>query len=365
MNASASDARRVALIGATGFTGRLVAGELAGRATPCVLAARNRARLDRLAGEVGGTTAEVDVTDPASLRRLIHPGDAIINCAGPFARLGEPVVRQCIETGAQYMDTSGEQPWMREIHERYHEPARAAGVAVVNGLAFEWTLGDCAVALAAGELDAPLRTVDVLYAWREPATSRGTRRTSLRIAGTRAWQLEDGRWRRRPTGAAWRAFPLASGRSLSGILFGAGEVVTVPRWSEPTTVRGWMAIGHRSARLAPFVAPALPILIRLLRPLLERLATRGDDPTDEDRESNRFTIRVEVEDRNGGRAAVEVRGRDPYGLTARIAVLGAERTLAGGRAGVLAPSQLLEPRALLDSLPVVVERDTRPERSPR
>lgn len=358
----AASGTRIVVIGATGFTGRLVARELATGSVPCVLAARDADKLSLLAAELEVTSAAistqvVDVTDPASLRRLIRTGDAVINCAGPFSALGEPVVRQCVEARAHYMDTAGEQPWMREMHGRYDLPAREAGVAVVNGLAFEWALGDCAAALAAHHLPGPLRSVDVIYAWRDPVTSRGTRRTSLRMVGKRAWQLQHGHWRHRPTGASWRRFRLSSGRSLGAIMFGAGEVVTIPHWSEVETVRGWLAVGGRTARLAPLVAPALPVLVPLLMPLLDRLALRAPDPDEDDREASRFTIRVEAGDSGGQRVAMEVRGRDPYGVTAAIAVRGAHRALESDPpTGVLAPSQLLDAAELLETLPVVVER---------
>ena len=101
------------VIGATGFTGRLVAHEAARTPTPVILAARDPGRLAEVAEEAGiATTQRVDVTEPSSLVRLIRPGDAVINTAGPFTELGEPVVEACIAAGAHYMDTTGEQPFM-------------------------------------------------------------------------------------------------------------------------------------------------------------------------------------------------------------------------------------------------------------
>ncbi|HUG41194.1 MAG TPA: saccharopine dehydrogenase NADP-binding domain-containing protein, partial [Longimicrobiales bacterium] len=337
-----------------------VAADLAGGPGSFVLAGRDRGKVERLAAEVGGVAGAevVDVRDRASLERLIRGGDAVINCAGPFSELGEPVVARCVEAGASYVDTTGEQPWMRAMRERYHDAALAAGVPVVNGMAFEWALGDCAAALLAARLrgrtaDAgrALRTLDVIYAWGGAASSRGTRRTSIRILGARAWELEGGRWRLRAPASRRRRVRFAGGRERWGIAFGAGEVVTVPRWSAAETVRGWLAVRRRNAVLARVVSPALPVLVPLLRPLLEPLATRAADPTLEERRASVFTIRLEAEAADGSRAAVEVRGADPYGLTAAIAVAGSRRTLeAGPPAGVLAPSQLVDPAVLLESL---------------
>ena len=345
------------VLGATGYTGRLIAHELASdpeaRSDGFVVAGRDPERLKRLAAELGGgaTPRVADVTEPGSLRRLIRPGDAVINCAGPFEELGEPVVRACVEAGAHYVDTTGEQPFMRAMHAGYHDAAMAADVSVVNGMAFEYALGDCAVAITAASLPEPLRAVDVIYAWNGTASSTGTRRTSVGILGRRAWRLEDGHWRRGPLGARRRAVTLASGRALHAITFGTGEVVTVPRHLEVETVRGWLVVGRVAARLAPFLAPALPVAVPLLRPVIEGLAARADDPTADDRAASRFTIRVELEGADGATRAAEVRGRDPYGITAAIAIAGARRARTpGAPRGVLAPAQLVEPGPFLDAL---------------
>jgi short subunit dehydrogenase-like uncharacterized protein len=346
------DAPAIVVIGATGYTGGLIVRELARDGTGFVLAARDPERLKRVAAEVDrGTPQIVDVTDPASLRRLIRPGDAVINTAGPFTELGEPVVRACIEIGAHYLDTTGEQPFMHAVHSRHHDAARAAGVAVVNAMAFEYALGDGALAAAAQALGQPLRSVDVIYAWRGTAASAGTRRTVLRMLGRRGWVRVDDAFRRQAPGSERRTVRLASGRRLHAVTFGSGEVVTAPRYQAVETVRGWLVTGARAARVAPRLAPALPVVMPVLRPLLEPLASLGSDPTEAERRASRFTIRLEVEARDGTRLATEVHGTDPYGLTAVATVLGARRAMApGAPAGVLAPSQLLGPDPFFEAL---------------
>lgn len=358
---------RIVLIGATGFTGELVARHLLGLDLPAgptapdaglpalVLAARDPVKLDALRERLVAPpalprTAVLDVRDRGSLRSLIRAGDVVINTAGPFEALGEPVVAACVEAGASYVDTTGEQPWMRAMAERYHGAAEAAGVAVVNGMAFEWALGDCAAALLAARLGG-LRALDVIYAWGGAASSRGTRRTSLRIARTRAWELEGGAWRRVTLAARRRRVALASGGSRWAVSFGAGEVVTVPRWAAAETVRGWLVTGPGAGRLLRLSSRALPLIGRVLGPVLEPLATRSPDPTPRSRHASVFTIRLEGEAPDGTRGAVEVRGSDPYGLTAAVAVAGVRAALRPGRAsGVLAPSQLVDPASLLDGL---------------
>jgi short subunit dehydrogenase-like uncharacterized protein len=343
----------IVLVGATGYTGRLVATELRRQGQPFVMAGRDPARLEALAAEIGNaaTPHPVNVRDQEALSALLQSGDVVINCVGPFTELGEPVVRACIEAGASYVDTSGEQAFLRNVHGRYDEAARDANVAVVPGMAFEYALGDCATSIAGMGMARPLRSVDVIYAWRDPVTSRGTRRTAIRMLGRRGITLDHGRILVRAHGRRRRGVSLASGAPMEAVSFNSGEVVTVPRHMDAETVRGWAVIGARTARIAPVLAPALPLAVTLFRPLIEAIATRRPDPTSDERQVSLFTIRIEVHDRIGLRRAVELRGRDPYGITAAAIVAGARRAMeSDAPRGVLAPAQLVNPRRFLAGL---------------
>jgi short subunit dehydrogenase-like uncharacterized protein len=343
----------VVVIGATGYTGRLVAEELRRHGAPFVVAGRDPTRLKALAESLGGlaTARTVDVTDPDSLAATIHTGEAVIDCVGPFTQLGEPVVRACLDAGAHYLDIAGEQAFIQQVHRRYHDAARDAGVSVVLGTAFEYALADCAAALGGAGMTTPLRSLDVIYAWRGAVSSRGTRRTAVRMVGRRGVVIERGEVRRYPQGARTRTAMISSSDPVSAVLFTSGEVITVPRHLEVETLRGWMVTTPRTAQAARVVAPVLPIVVRLFRPLIEAVVTRRPDPTPEERAASRFTIRLELQSRTGIRRALELRGRDPYHLTAVIAVAGAHRVLEpDAPRGVLAPAQLFEPRQLLSGL---------------
>lgn len=374
MSQEASGPRAV-LVGATGYTGRLVARELASRGVPALLASRSPDALEEVAREAGGApTRTVDVTEPGTLTSAFRPGDVVVNTAGPFVELGEPVVRSAVESGAHYLDTTGEQTFMKRIADRWDEPARDAGVAVVNAMAFEYALGDAAAALAAEGLARPLERVDVVYGWRADAasTSAGTRASIVRILGRRGWALEDGRWRREPVARRRRRVRLPGGTRLEAMSFPAGEVVTVPRHLEVETVRGWIVAGRWTVRLARLLSPALPVAARAAGPLLDRLARRGPEgPTPEQRRSGRFDVVASAIGAEGRRRNVAVSGRDPYGLTAAVIVRGAEALLGRAddagtpTAGVLAPSELLDPAQLLDGLGRFdVEREEAPGAGP-
>ena len=112
-----------------------MARELRRRELDFVVCGRDAAKLRALAGELGGgvPVRAAGVEDRDALRHAIGDCAAVINCAGPFVHLGEPVVRAAVETGTHYVDTTGEQPFMKLVVDRYDEAARAAEIAVVTG----------------------------------------------------------------------------------------------------------------------------------------------------------------------------------------------------------------------------------------
>lgn len=164
----------VVLYGATGYTGRLVTDELVRRGTDLVLGGRSRERLERVSRErtEGAPVRVATVDDADSLAALLEGVHVLVNCAGPFTQAGEPVVRAAVDAGVHYVDSTGEQGFIRMVFERYGERARRAGVALVPALGFDIVPGDCVARLAAEGLE-PLEQVTVAYAVEGFGASRG------------------------------------------------------------------------------------------------------------------------------------------------------------------------------------------------
>ncbi|KAJ1433775.1 Saccharopine dehydrogenase-domain-containing protein [Ochromonadaceae sp. CCMP2298] len=126
----------VVLWGATGFTGKLTA-EYLHKTYPTLrwaIAGRSASALQEMKLKLG-LNVEVltaDLKDPQSLQKLTESTKVILSTAGPFAKIGTPMVEACINGGAHYCDLTGEAQWVREMVDTYFEQAAAKKVKIVN-----------------------------------------------------------------------------------------------------------------------------------------------------------------------------------------------------------------------------------------
>jgi short subunit dehydrogenase-like uncharacterized protein len=350
----------IALYGATGYTGRLVAAELAEAKAKFVLAGRSREKLEALGRELGGEVPVQVATldDPASLRGLLADCSVVIDCAGPFVRYGEPVLAAAVETGTHYLDTTGEQPYMKTAYERYGPGAAEAEVAVIPAMGFDFAPGDMLASLTAeglGELDE----VAMYYCWRGFKPSQGTARTTLEIirGGDLEWRNME--WIDAPGSPARGTyeFPAPVGRKRM-MRYPAGEQITVPRHIPTRNVRTTINAGDfTSERLAQlFTALMRPAGVAMRTPLRSAagalISWLPEGPTPEQRARMRWMIVCEASRDDEVLRTGVISGRDVYGLTAALitrgAILASKRNFKAR--GALAPSQAFDSKSFLTGL---------------
>jgi len=350
----------IAVYGATGYTGRLVAAELRRRGAECVLAGRSQAKLEIVAEDLGGDipVQAASLDDAAALRELLEPCAAVIACAGPFVDHGEPVLGAALETRTHYLDTTGEQGFIRKVFEDYGPSAERSGVALVTAMGFDYVPGDMIAALTARDF-GPLDEIVLAYSVRGFGPTRGTALSALGMLSGGDVEWRDGGLvpaAQRVGRGTWD-FPEPIDRQQM-IRYPAGEHITVPRHVETKRVRTMLTASGLlplplPARLAPLVITPTQLATRTpLRRALAALVPRlPEGPSEKSRRAARFTIVCEAR-RGSQRRRGTVSGSDPYGLTARTTVEGALRCAGRDyeRGGALAPSQAFDPREFLAAL---------------
>lgn len=332
---------KFAVFGASGYQGRLVLAELGRRSFDMTLVGRTPARLRAAADAAGVGEAETRIAaadDPGALMTAFRDADAVINCAGPFTRLGEAVVRASVAAGCHYVDTAGEQLYVKRIFDLLSAEAESAKVAVVPAANDGCVPGDLLARLLTEHL-GPVEEILSLHTIEGDAPpSRGSARSAeasfdVIESGGLVYEAKDWRFTTGPR----RRMILPDGRTVQAARFPVSEVVTIPRHCRVERVEGLV-----EATLSD----------RLSRPpddgIIDRLP---EGPTVEARRAQRFTYVLDAIGEDGRRARGVVSGEDTYGTTAAIAVEGAWRlAMSTAQVGVLAPAQAYDPVGFLDAL---------------
>jgi len=329
----------VVLLGATGFTGGLTAGHLA-RHGPAglrwALAGRDRRRLDAVRERVSGlgpagatvSTVVTDVSDAASLRSVADRTRVLATTAGPYARIGEPVVAACADTGTDYADVCGEREFLDRMWLAHHQRALATGARIVHACGFDSVPHDLGALFTVQQLPAGVPVTIAAYVRAAAGVSGGTYHSAVRafsrmrptaevaerrrrseppLRGRRVRALPD-RLRRGPDGTGW-ALPLPtidgtvvrrSARALDrfGPDFAYGHFALIRRL--PVAVASMLALGGVVA--VAQLPPGRDLLLRA-RPV-------GRGPSAEQRARSWFQIQF-VGEGGGQRVVTEVRGGDP------------------------------------------------------
>ncbi|MBB3037860.1 saccharopine dehydrogenase family protein [Hoyosella altamirensis] len=135
----------VILYGASGFVGRLTAQHLAQSAPDyarIALAGRSKQKLQAVIDEIGGVAhtwpvVEADASDPASLAAMASRTRTVVTTVGPYAKYGLPLVEACVNAGTDYADLTGEQLFVHDSIEQFHERAEETGARIVHSCGFD------------------------------------------------------------------------------------------------------------------------------------------------------------------------------------------------------------------------------------
>ncbi len=329
-----SPERKIGLLGASGYTGRLVVQELQNRSLSAKIGVRSETKLNQKLGEIGVElnksliqVEEFDISSEADLAAFIADLDVLITTVGPFSTLGEPVVAACAKAGVHYVDSTGEPAFMQHIYEQYSD----AQCAIVPACGNDYIPGDLASFIACQDVETSgdvARKVVIYYKISHMTPTRGTLKSAL---GALATSGDPGELRSETV----------LGLPVNTLEIPWGEDVTVRMHHKDTEVSCRLIINHALGSLAGWATP----LMRLAVPILERgsnLVPEG--PSISRRKQAAYQV---VATCHGDKVSktVAVIGKDIYGSTAKLLV---EAALQVSGKGAMAPAQALDAETFLD-----------------
>ena len=350
----------IVLLGATGFTGRLaaeqLAHDLAGTSTRWAIAGRDRGKLDALADQLPTRPAVevVDTHDLVGLLDLAARTRVLATSVGPYLRHGELVAQACVRTGTHYLDVTGEARFVELIRSHYHLDAQQRGVKLISCCGFDSVPHDLGTRATVAHLPDDAALTVRAYVRIHARVSGGTATTALEAIASGSSRPpraptddSDGR----PVSmCAWRIHRVAeldgwgvplptvdpeivlrSAQALDGYgtRFRYGHNALVGRL--PVAFAGVAGVGV-GAGLARF-GPTRSVLARLL-------PAPGDGPDRERRARHGFDVTF-IGTGGGSQVVTRVSGGDLYTETARMFAAAALTLLndaAPDVAGVLTPA---------------------------
>ncbi len=338
----------VVLFGASGFTGQLTAQYLAAHAPADLkwaIAGRNRGKLEKLRDGLAAENATIgeleiltaDVGDRASVRRVAEAAKVVVTTVGPYLEYGEPLVAACAETGADYVDLTGEPEFVDRMFVEYNHAAERSGSRLVHACGFDSIPHDLGAQFTVEQLpdDQPLKVAG--YVRAGGTISGGTFASALTAFG-RVRQMASAHADRR------RAEGPGDGRRSRAVTGRPGYDRAVGKWVLPFPSLDPQVVAH-SGRVLPEYGPdfayshyialnnpataagiavgtgGLFALAQLppTRAALQRLRPSGSGPTAEQREKGWFSVRFVGSSADGTTVRTEVRGGDPgYGETSKM-----------------------------------------------
>ncbi|MFC8181720.1 saccharopine dehydrogenase family protein [Rhodococcus sp. NPDC057297] len=326
----------ILILGATGYTGRLVTQALVSRGHRPVLLGRRTAALEQVGARHGGLDhRRVDSSDLSSLRATLTAGDILISTVGPFERLGFGVAETAAEVGAHYIDSSGEVGFVRDLHARLHEKSRSSGSVLLPAFGYDFVPGVLAGALAATGHDTQDLTLRIGYFATGPVGRRGL------SSGTRATMADgllipvavrrDGRTSIVRAASTTHAFAIR-GRRQRGFLASGTEVLFLPHdfrtLSTIEVYNGWFPPLSRAIQITSTVANLLGRLSHGRR-AIEWIGTRSagapGGPDAAERAKTRTHVVAELSD-EADRVLSEIHLEGPsiYTLTAELIATAAD-----------------------------------------
>jgi saccharopine dehydrogenase (NAD+, L-glutamate forming) len=329
----------IALLGATGFTGRLAAKYLATSAPKevrWVLAGRDEKKLEDIRRSLEGAACppravvRADVGSPDTLTRLCRDVRVLMTTVGPYARYGMPVVEAAVANGCDYVDITGEPDFVAGSIERFHGKAQDAGLRIVHCCGFDSIPHDLGAQFTAELLppDAPM-SIDA-YVRSRGTFSGGTWHSAIHAfaKGTRG---------------ASKLPRESSTRTAKGAPMRIHFVKELSSWAVPLpTIDPQIVL--RSAAMCPEFGPALRyghwarvqrfttvaagiagigalVLLAQAKPTRDFLLGRvspGDGPSEERRKKSWFEVTF-VGQGGGKKVVTAVSGGDPgYDETAKM-----------------------------------------------
>jgi short subunit dehydrogenase-like uncharacterized protein len=307
---------KLMIYGATGYTGRMAAEHAKAAGTPIVLAGRSEATLAKLASTLAVEYRVFGLDDATAVNKGLAGISVLLNCAGPFMRTADALMKASIRNGVHYLDTAAELDSYR-LAEVLDDEAKAVGIMLMPGGGGSVAMLGSLAGHGVERVANPRKIRIVLHV--AGGLSRGSA-----ISATENLTVET---LKRAHGALTPAET-----NIQAFDFGKGDVDCF-RVTLPDLITIWRATG----------VPDIETFVHVTGDGFPQgdLSLLPDGPTEKERLANRYQALVEVTDTQGQIVRSLLDTVNGYTFTAMAAAEAGRRILAGeARPGFQTPAGL-------------------------
>jgi short subunit dehydrogenase-like uncharacterized protein len=307
---------KLMIYGATGYTGRMAAEHAKAAGTPIVLAGRSEATLAKLASKLGVEYRVFGLDGSTAIDTGLAGISVLLNCAGPYLRTADALMKASIRNGVHYLDTAAELDSYR-LAEALDDKAKSEGVMLMPGGGGSVAMLGSLAGHGAERVTNPRKIRIVLHV--AGGLSRGSA-----ISATENLTVET---LKRAHGALTPAEA-----DVQAFDFGKGDVDCF-RVTLPDLITIWRATG----------IPDIETFVHVTGDGFPQgdLSLLPDGPSEEERLANRYQAAVEVTDADGKVNHSILDTVNGYTFTAMAAAEAGRRVLGGEfRPGFQTPAGL-------------------------
>lgn len=314
------------IYGSYGYTGELIADAAVDRGLTPILSGRTERKVARQADELDCPARPLDL-ETDDVAAAVADVDVVLNCAGPFVDTYEPLVEACLESGAHYLDITGELDVFQGVA-AHDEAAQDAGVMLMSGVGFDVVPTDCLAAHLANRL--PDATHLALGFEALSSVSAGTAKTAVEFLGGGGFVRRDGILEQVPPAHKTRRIDFGRGERTAATI-PWGDLVTAYHTTAIPNIEVYAAMPEpvvwsmRGSRLFAPVLGCEPVK-STLKELVDATVT---GPSERTRERGRSYLWGEATTDDGDRAVSRLETPETYALTVETALETATRALDG------------------------------------
>ena len=315
------------IYGVTGYTGRLILEEALAKGLRPIVSGRNADEVRALATAHGLEARPVSLSDAKALDEALQGVKVVLHCAGPFWRLGPPMISACMRVGAHYLDITGEIAVFEQCAASGAK-AKSLGLTLLPGVGFDVVPSDCLAAHLKRRL--PTATELTLAFTGGTGLSRGTATTMVEGIAQGGAVRRGGKIVRVPS--AWKSLDVDFGdRVRHCVSIPWGDVSTAFHSTNIPDITVYTGMPKSTARWMRWARPIMPLLgtAPAQRYLKGRINARTPGPSAERRAGAQSRLWGEAKDASGNVVRSLLVAPDGYSLTAMTAVGAAARVLAG------------------------------------